>query len=89
MTFDGERKIKTTFGAGVSLVFFMIVFSYGVYRITLLFNKWNPAISKTSMVRNLNTDGPYTPSDYGFDFAFGIYNDLDPSIGYFTVRHLQ
>jgi hypothetical protein len=26
---------------------------------------------------------------YGFDFAFGIGEDIDPTIGYFTVKEID
>ena len=37
---------------------------------------------------NLNTQGPFQPQTMGFDFAFGIGEPLDPSIGYYTATEV-
>lgn len=32
---------------------------------------------------------PFSPQEYGFDFAWGLGAPLDPSYGYFTLQHVQ
>ena len=34
-------------------------------------------------------DQPFNPQKSGFDFAFGLSKALDPSIGFFTVTHIN
>ena len=35
------------------------------------------------------TDQEFLPQNFGFDFAFGLNDLLDPSIGYFTVKYVD
>ena len=40
------------------------------------------------MSRNLNQEEIYYPSSSGFYFAFGVGEDLDPKIGFFSVSQV-
>ena len=35
-------------------------------------------------MRDLGSEGPFKPSQYGLDFSFGIGVPLDPKIGYYA-----
>jgi hypothetical protein len=41
------------------------------------------------MIRGASEDQPFSAIDMGFDFAFGLNQPLDPSIGFFTVRYIS
>ncbi len=55
----------------------------------------NPNISELNLIRNLDTEPEYQPylnsfgdENGGFDFAFGTYTKLDPSIAYLEVNQV-
>lgn len=53
-------------------------------------NRFNPTVSKTTLIRPSSEEEPFRPQDFGFSFAFGLNNKtLDPSIGFFTVKYIQ
>jgi hypothetical protein len=60
-----------------------ILVAYTSFKTYVLFNRVNPNISKAEFIRDLDKEGPFKPYDFGFDFAFGIGSQLDPSIGYY------
>lgn len=88
LTINGDDQFKTTFGAAVTAVLGFILFAYFVYRSYYLVNRFNPNVIKTSLIRNVSEVGEFYPAEYGFDFAFGLRDPLDPSIGYYTLRQI-
>jgi len=86
LTWNGEDEYKTTFGASVSTVLILILLAYSAYRLFFLVNRFNPTVSKTTLIRDPEEDMPFRPQDFGFDFSFGLVKQLDPSYGYFTLR---
>lgn len=40
-------------------------------------------------MRSPEEDEPFRPQDYGFDFAYGLKKELDPSIGFFTAKYIE
>eukprot|EP00347_Sterkiella_histriomuscorum_P001365 403372316 len=73
----------------MSIVQFMILLAFFVFRATVLFDKSDVKASRQSFVRKLSVAEPYNPFSMGFNFAFGIGKDLDPSIGVYTSQNLQ
>eukprot|EP00347_Sterkiella_histriomuscorum_P015758 403355792 len=67
---------------------FMILFAFFVFRATVLFDKSDVKASRQSFVRKLSVAEPYNPFSLGFNFAFGIGKDLDPSIGVYTLNYV-
>ncbi|CDW82837.1 UNKNOWN [Stylonychia lemnae] len=61
---------------------------YGVFRAYYLYMKFDANISTISLIRSMNDGQIYKPQELGFDFAFGVSSELDPSIGYFTVKQI-
>ena len=39
--------------------------------------------------RDLSLEGPMVPHDYGFEMAFGLATEIDPSYGYYTVNNIR
>ena len=55
----------------------------------------NPKITELNLIRNLDTEPEYQPNlnsfgdgNGGFDFAFGTYTKLDPTIAYLEVNQV-
>jgi len=90
LTYKGSDTYKTSFGAFVSMFVLALIFAYGAYRSFRLFNRIGPEVSKKVFVRDLSTAEAFSPSGYGFDFAYGIRGEqaLDPDIGHFTLTYI-
>jgi len=88
LTYKGESTFKTTSGAVVSMVVLLVMLAFFVNQGYIFVNKLNPATSTQIYLADLNTKGSLTPSDYGFDIAFGLNKTLDPSIGYFSFMQV-
>ncbi len=58
-------------------------------RFTDMVSRNNPSIAKYSLIRLPSEDVPFSPQESGFDFAFGLSKQLDPSIAYFTVSYIN
>lgn len=54
MTWKGEDKFKTTFGAAVTLVLIGVLIAFTVFKAKDLFNRLNPSVTKTTLLRNPN-----------------------------------
>jgi hypothetical protein len=72
LTYRGSESFKTTSGALTSLFVLGVLLAYTAYRSYVLFNRINPDISKKGLMRDLNSEEPFRPQDFGFDLAFGI-----------------
>ncbi|CDW71429.1 UNKNOWN [Stylonychia lemnae] len=88
-TYNGEDQFKTLFGAAISLVLMIVLLAFGIYKFVYLVNRWNPNVIKTSFLRDLKEEPAFRPQDLGFDFAFGIGEDIPANIGGFTVRQIE
>lgn len=88
-TWNGDDTFKTSWGAFVSWIILAMMAAYSAYRLVYFVNRWNPDITKTTLIRGAAEDLPFSPGESGFDFAFGISNDLSPDIGFFTIRHVN
>ena len=92
LTWNGEDRFNTAFGAIVTLILFAVLISFGGLKANDLFKKKNPIVSRTNILREnpLSNDSlSYDPQIHGFDFSFGLYNQLDPRIGFFSVREVS
>ena len=65
-----------------------VMMAYTGFKTYVLFNKVNPTISKAGFIRDLDSEGAFRPYQLGFDFAFGIVNGLDPSVGFYQVQEI-
>lgn len=45
-------------------------------------------MSTLNLVYDLNEQKPVDFANYGFEFAYKMRKNLDPSIGYFTFSHI-
>jgi hypothetical protein len=72
-------------GAIVSLLILLMITAFGSYKAYVLITRNNTTVSLKSFQRDLDVAGSYTPGASGFDMAFGIGVDLDPSIGSYLV----
>lgn len=88
LAYRGDEKFKTTPGAIVSLMVIAVMMAYTGFKTYVLFNKVNPTISKAEFIRDLDSEGAFRPYQLGFDFAFGIVNGLDPSVGFYQVQEV-
>jgi hypothetical protein len=89
LTWQGEDTFKTMIGATLTWLISFLVFAYGAYRLFYLVNRFNPSITKTTLIKSSNEDLPFKPQETGFDFAFGLDGKLNASIGNFTVRYIN
>lgn len=89
LTWRGEESFKTILGATFTWLIFIVLLAYSGYRFFYLVNRFNPTISRTTLIRSTEDDLPFRPQDTGFDFAFALDSYLDKSIGNFTVRYFQ
>eukprot|EP00347_Sterkiella_histriomuscorum_P023730 403333580 len=88
LTYKGEDQYRTLLGAVVSFILILVLTGYGVFKAYYLFSRFNPEITKISLLRDMSLGEVFDPTSSDFDFAFGLNSDLDKSIGYFTVRQL-
>lgn len=73
-------------GAVASIFIITMLLAYTSYRAYVLFTKADPQISKSSFMMDLNQEGPFNPTEYGFDLAFGIKEPLPAKYGRYQVR---
>jgi hypothetical protein len=76
-------------GATASVIIMIILLGFGISKFNELVNRLNPNVLKSTFLRNLTLSEPYRPQDLGFDFSFGLDQDLDPSYGYFTAKAIE
>eukprot|EP00347_Sterkiella_histriomuscorum_P019663 403340763 len=88
LTYKGEDQYRTVLGAAVSFVLIAILLGFGIFKAFYLFSRYNPEITKISLLRDMSLGEIFDPTSSDFDFAFGLNNELDPSIGYFTAKQL-
>ncbi|CDW90251.1 UNKNOWN [Stylonychia lemnae] len=88
LTYKGEDSYKTLLGASVSFFLIVVLLGFSIFKAYYLFSRFNPEVSKVSLLRDMSDGEIFQPQDSGFDFAFGLNSELDPRIGYFTVRQL-
>ncbi|CDW84258.1 UNKNOWN [Stylonychia lemnae] len=86
LTYQGRETFNTTPGASVSIIVIAVILAYAIYRAFILVTLGDTQISKKSFLRDLDTVGPFSPQNQGFDFAFGIGKPLDPTYGNIGVR---
>ena len=67
----------------------IVLLAYLVHRSYIMFNKINPTINKKGLLRDLNNEGILKPSEKGFSIAFGIGQELDPRIGYYSLHEVD
>ncbi|CDW91266.1 UNKNOWN [Stylonychia lemnae] len=86
LTFEGEESYKTSFGALISLFLIITLLCYAAFKGINLYNKYNPNISRVSLIRDMSDGLLVKPQNTGFDFAIGLRKDLHPSIGFITIK---
>jgi len=72
LKWNGEETYKTMIGASLSWIILVIMLAYTSYRLFYMVNRLNPTVTRTTLVRGAGEDEPYTPTDSGFSFAFGL-----------------
>lgn len=76
---------KTTPGAIVSILVSFGMLAFTIYRLIICVNKQEANVSKQSFMRDLDTEDPLYPNQYGFEMAFGQGVPMDRSIGYYSA----
>jgi hypothetical protein len=61
MTWNGEEKFNTTFGAVVTLFLFGVLIGFSVFRTVDVFKKLNPMVSRTNFLRLEDDSIQYDP----------------------------
>ena len=89
LTFKGKHSYKTTFGAIVTAIVGLGIVAYALSRLQHMISRQDPVLSKKNFIRDLSGAPPFTPNEYGFDFAFGLGAPLDPSIGIYSANQVQ
>ena len=73
-------------GAVVSFLVLGTLFAYLVYKIQILYTKSDTKLSKKSFFLDLDvSEIDINVGEEGFDFAFGLFSDLDRRHGYFDL----
>lgn len=88
LTYNGDTVYKTYFGAFVTGLILLAVFSFAGYKTNVLVNRINPDMATLNFVRDLSDSGIIPYQDYGFDLAFKLWSELDPSYGTFVYNHV-
>jgi hypothetical protein len=88
-TYNGEDQFKTILGATASIIIMAILAAFAISKFNELVNRLNPNVIKSTFLRNLTLSEPYRPQDLGFDFAFGLDQNIDPTYGYFTAKSID
>jgi hypothetical protein len=77
----------------MSILLFLLIGSFAAYQFYQMIFRLNPKITELNLIRNLDTEPEYYPNlnsfgdgNGGFDFAFGTYTKLDPTIAYLEVN---
>ncbi|CDW73064.1 UNKNOWN [Stylonychia lemnae] len=86
LTYKGEDSYKTIIGASVSFVLILVLLGFSIFKAYNMLNRVNPEFSRVSLIRDMTQEEIFLPQLSGFDFAFGLNEDLDPRIGHFTVK---
>jgi hypothetical protein len=86
LTYKGDSHFTTLPGAVTSLVIIMTLLAFAVYRMMILVTRDDPEVSKQSFMKDLDAEPALIPSDFGFEVAFGLSRDLDPTIGRYVVN---
>jgi len=63
LTWNGEEKFNTTFGAVVTLFLFGVLIGFSVYRTVDVFKRMNPMVSRTNFLRLEDDSFYYDPED--------------------------
>jgi hypothetical protein len=61
LTWKGKREYRTMLGATLSIALFVIMLVYSGYRLSYMFNRQNPNVSKTTLIRLPKDDLEYNP----------------------------
>jgi hypothetical protein len=60
------------FGAILSTLLLLLLLGYAFYRLAFVIERAHPVVSISSLIRPSTYDIPFSPQDYGFDFAFSL-----------------
>lgn len=89
LTFKGDSTYKTTIGAMISVTILGILVAYAGYLASGMFGRTQSTFQNSYNILDLNTVAPFSPSDVGFDLAFGVGAPLNASYGYYSVSHVH
>eukprot|EP00347_Sterkiella_histriomuscorum_P017330 403349798 len=91
LTYKGQETYKSMVGASISFIIICTLFSYLVFKINVLFTKNDTKLAKKSFFLDLDSDDlkEMDIGEGGFDFSFGMNNDLDPKYGTFVVNQVE
>ena len=70
MTYEGQESYKTLFGAILSILVGLVIFSFFSYKLMIMLNRMDARTSKESFIRNLQLEPPLFAHKEGFNFAF-------------------
>jgi len=93
LTFKGKDSFSTIPGILMSILLLLLIGSYALYEFYQMIFRLNPSITELSLIRDLREEPEFRPylnsfgeGNGGFDFAFGSYTKIDPTIAYFEVN---
>lgn len=79
LTYNGKESFKTLFGATVSAITFIVIFSFFIYRSCMFISKDSATISTIKKVSNLHQTGPFYLQNFNLVFTSNMIPD--PTIG--------
>ena len=61
LTWNGEDQYKTGFGASISFVLLLILLAFSSYKLYYLVNRFNPNLTKTTLIRSPEEEKAFRP----------------------------
>ncbi|CDW76214.1 UNKNOWN [Stylonychia lemnae] len=89
LTIKGEGQSRSIIGTLVSLMVYVVFLAYTYQQLILLIYNGDPTIQISETLRDMDDLSSFSPKEAGFDFAFSLKRDLDPSIAYFDVKQIR
>eukprot|EP00347_Sterkiella_histriomuscorum_P013287 403365294 len=91
LTYKGQETYKSVVGASVSFVILSVLLGFFIYKVIILQTKSDTKLAKKSFFLDLDSDS--TPEvdigESGFDFAFGLRDQLEAKYGNFQLNQVQ
>eukprot|EP00347_Sterkiella_histriomuscorum_P006302 403353286 len=89
LTIKGEETSKSVLGIIISFAIYAVFLAYVYEKGSKLIFRLDPDILVTQNLRNMDDISTFSPKEAGFDFAFTLKKELDPTVAYFEVKKIK
>lgn len=62
LTYKGEEQYRTLLGAFVSFILILVLTGYGTFKAYYLFSRFNPEITKISLLKDMSLGEVFDPT---------------------------